>query len=1056
MRVLRWGITLLLLLQCHRPRSFGGGVVTDSLDGASSNHNKLASIPSVGEVADEYIVRFREYQHAALHRQALEEVGQTEKWQWVERNNPASAFPTDFALLQIERSISAIFVIELRKLSFVKDVSPQMRFTRALMTPSEEESSAAQSGGSSDSNLEPPWGDDKSATDHAQMKPPGRLQTSMSHEDGSPLPGNTSLVNHGRTLLLQRSQITSMFEAEKLWAKGFTGAKVRMAVFDTGVRADHPHFRNIKERTNWTNEDTLNDNLGHGTFVAGVISSQDSQCLGFAPDVEIYAFRVFTDAQVSYTSWFLDAFNYAIATKMNVLNLSIGGPDYLDSPFVEKVWEMTANNIIMVSAIGNDGPLYGTLNNPADQSDVIGVGGIDYSDHIASFSSRGMSTWELPHGYGRVKPDIVAYGREVIGSKMTTGCKSLSGTSVASPVVAGAVCLLASVVPEKERWQLLNPASMKQALMEGALRLPGPNMFEQGAGRLNLLKSFEILANYKPRVSIMPNFLDFTDCPYSWPFCRQPLYAGAMPMIFNATIINGMGVVGYIEAPPTWVPFEDAGNLLHIQFTYSDVIWPWTGFLGLHLRIKSNGSSFQGTIEGNIVFRVLSPPVKGENIPRSWECILPLKVAVIPTPAREKRVLWDQFHSVHYPPGYIPRDSLDVRNDILDWHGDHLHTNFHGMFDSLRDAGYFVETLGSPLTCFDAAQYGTLLMVDLEDEYYDEEIEKLKEDVETSGLGLIVFADWYHVDTMVKMKFFDDNTRSWWTPATGGANIPALNDLLAPFGIAFGDTILNGVYSIGGERAHYASGTDIQRFPAGGFVHRFLFQDHSGGHSGITSSRTSVESPILGAVEAGSGRIAVYGDSNCLDSSHIMSNCYWLLKKLLDFTSCNIRDPVIFPATNELGTALGMQDSPLPMRRDDVNFSSYSLVLGQPLRCGTDAPLAVQGTRGYKQEQREPFPNVGSKTAFSQREAMDATVTEQVVLPTPVDVNMMATSPAASGMHHGIASPLLDLTTLTAIQWLIPALLCTTGFVLIISLWRVRQRKRRRARKGSSRSLSNL
>jgi hypothetical protein len=37
-----------------------------------------------------------------------------------------------------------------------------------------------------------------------------------------------------------------MFEAEKLWAKGFTGAKVRMAVFDTGVRADHPHFRNIK------------------------------------------------------------------------------------------------------------------------------------------------------------------------------------------------------------------------------------------------------------------------------------------------------------------------------------------------------------------------------------------------------------------------------------------------------------------------------------------------------------------------------------------------------------------------------------------------------------------------------------------------------------------------------------------------------------------------------------------------------------------------------------------------------------------------------------------
>ena len=96
---------------------------------------------------------------------------------------------------------------------------------------------------------------------------------------------------------------------------------------------------------------------------------------------------------MSYTSWFLDAFNYAIATEMNIINLSIGGPDYLDRPFVEKVWELTSNNVIMVSAIGNDGPLYGTLNNPADQMDVIGVGGIDYSDNIASFSSRGMSTW---------------------------------------------------------------------------------------------------------------------------------------------------------------------------------------------------------------------------------------------------------------------------------------------------------------------------------------------------------------------------------------------------------------------------------------------------------------------------------------------------------------------------------------------------------------------------------------------------------------------------------------------------------------------------------------
>lgn len=76
----------------------------------------------------------------------------------------------------------------------------------------------------------------------------------------------------------------------------------------------------------------------------------------------------------------------------------------------------------------------------------------------------------------------------------------------------------------------------------------------------------------------------------------------------------------------------------------------------------------------------------------------------VPMLCRAKRVLWDQFHSMRYPPAYIPRDSLDVRNDILDWHGDHPHTNYHNMYDALRAAGYFLEVLGSPLTCFDARQ----------------------------------------------------------------------------------------------------------------------------------------------------------------------------------------------------------------------------------------------------------------------------------------------------------------------------------------------------------------
>lgn len=75
------------------------------------------------------------------------------------------------------------------------------------------------------------------------------------------------------------------------------GAGVKVAVFDTGLAKTHPHFRKIRERSNWTNEKTFEDGLGHGTFVAGLIASS-KQCLGFAPDSELHIFRVFTNNQV--------------------------------------------------------------------------------------------------------------------------------------------------------------------------------------------------------------------------------------------------------------------------------------------------------------------------------------------------------------------------------------------------------------------------------------------------------------------------------------------------------------------------------------------------------------------------------------------------------------------------------------------------------------------------------------------------------------------------------------------------------------------------------------
>lgn len=99
-------------------------------------------------------------------------------------------------------------------------------------------------------------------------------------------------------------------------------------------------------------------------------------------------------------------------------------------------------------------------------------------------------------------------------------------------------------------------------------------------------------------------------------------------------------------------------------------------------------------------------------------------------------------------------------------------------------------------------------------------------------------------------------------------------------------------------------------------------------------------------MEAGEGRIAVYGDSNCLDSSHMVTNCYWLLRKILEFTGNKVKDPVLFSETTQLKFPV-FENIHQPSRRLDVNFSTYSTVIGKELICHQDSRFEVWGTKGY-------------------------------------------------------------------------------------------------------------
>ena len=88
--------------------------------------------------------------------------------------------------------------------------------------------------------------------------------------------------------------------ADVLWQRGRRGEGVRIAVFDTGLGR-------TTSQSNWTDEDTQENKIGHGSFVSGCIGASSTQCPGLAPQATLLTTKGFTNDQRSHTSWFLDA-----------------------------------------------------------------------------------------------------------------------------------------------------------------------------------------------------------------------------------------------------------------------------------------------------------------------------------------------------------------------------------------------------------------------------------------------------------------------------------------------------------------------------------------------------------------------------------------------------------------------------------------------------------------------------------------------------------------------------------------------------------------------------
>ena len=117
--------------------------------------------------------------------------------------------------------------------------------------------------------------------------------------------------------------VPAALRADELWRRGIDGTGIKVAVLDSGLLPQHRHFGGNGGHYKLTDEPGLEDEVFN--LCDGIVGGSDDDAL--ASRLECVHMRVFTSDQISFTSWFLDAMNYAIASGVDVLNLSIGGPD---------------------------------------------------------------------------------------------------------------------------------------------------------------------------------------------------------------------------------------------------------------------------------------------------------------------------------------------------------------------------------------------------------------------------------------------------------------------------------------------------------------------------------------------------------------------------------------------------------------------------------------------------------------------------------------------------------------------------------------------------------
>ncbi len=255
--------------------------------------------------------------------------------------------------------------------------------------------------------------------------------------------------------------------AVRLHNAGFSGRGTRIAVFDTGFKTDHAAFDSTTIIATWDfiNNDSIVDNpecpeqssnsqTYHGTMVFSVLAGYlPGELIGSAPGAEYLLAKTEitcdgTEIKREEDNWILAA-EWADSAGADIISSSLGYTLFTDSgsyqfsdldgdtPLITAAADIAASkNILVINAVGNlRQTSWGHIVTPADGDSVIAVGALFADSQLVPFSSPG------PTADGRIKPDIASLGVGVIAATAENGLAAVSGTSFATPLVAGCAAL---------------------------------------------------------------------------------------------------------------------------------------------------------------------------------------------------------------------------------------------------------------------------------------------------------------------------------------------------------------------------------------------------------------------------------------------------------------------------------------------------------------------------------------------------------------------------------------------------------------------------------------